>query len=176
MAEIRSDRVRKTADRERLEPDLAWAGQPGQEETLIAEQNVCDSGHRLDVEVHALFEHADVPWMHEQALAGGKIVGDDLAVELDPCLRRTADLLKHEAAAAKNSGAERTLKTHRELHTRRAAQKSMTMDHVPLARGNVDRHDLAGKLGGERDHAWRALCRVLGHEETAAAGRAHDRA
>ena len=45
-------------------------------------------------------EHADVPGVHEERLAGREVVGDHLAGELDPCGALALELLEHEAVTA----------------------------------------------------------------------------
>ena len=74
---------------------------------------------------------------------------------------RAGKLLQDEAVAAENAGAERLLKAHRELHAFGRAEKAVTVDHVVVSRRDVDLHDLARNLGGERDQAVARLRRYI---------------
>ena len=106
-------------------------------------------------------EHADVAGMDAEALAGGQIVGDDFAAELDPCLGGAAEALEDEAIAAEDARAEALLEADAEDGVRRAAEEAVPVDHVFLAGRDGDGEDVAGDFCGEGDGAGRAAGRCI---------------
>jgi len=114
--------------------------------------------------------------MDRQRLAGGELVGEDLAAELDPGLAAAGQPLQHEALAAKDAAAERALQGHAKLDSLHAAQEPVPVHQIAASRLHLDRHDLAGHLCGEGDGALASRSGELGHEQAAAGNRAGDRA
>lgn len=113
---------------------------------------------------------------HAERLAGLQVVGQHLAIQLDPGLGVARDLLQDEARAAEHARAQLALEPDADLYALSSAEKAGAVDEVALATRDADRQNRAGHLRGESNHARRVLRRVLGHEERAAADGAGERA
>ena len=87
--------------------------------------------------------------MDAESFPGLKILDYQFAGELEPCGALSAEVLQEEAVATEDAGAERLLESDADLNLRRCAEKSVSVNHVLVAGANLDRHDVAGKLGGE---------------------------
>ena len=114
--------------------------------------------------------------MHAQRVAGLEVVHHDLAVQLHPRVALAGQPLHAKAGASEDACAESLLKTDRELHAGRRAHEAMAVNHVSVARRDLQREDLPGKLGREREQARPADRCVLGHEQRAAGDRSAERA
>src|SRR6202049_839278 len=163
-------RLSELLQRQGLEPDPPWSGQQREEYPVAAEDLVRDPLDRRDRELHGVLEQPDVGGMHAQALARLQVVGEDLAAQLAPCSTLAGDLLKPEAVAAEEPGAEALLNPDRELHATQAAHESVTVAEVPHSRlgRDVDREDRPGEARRERHHARSPLRGELAHEDRAA--------
>src|SRR5258707_15554194 len=106
--------------------------------------------------------------MDAQRVAGLQVVHDHLAVQLDPGLALALQSLHAEPRAAENSGPQPLLKADRELHADGGAHESVAVDHVALAGSDLDRQDLAGKLGGNTAQARPGHTRRLAHKDAGA--------
>src|SRR5437667_12208957 len=100
--------------------------------------------------------------MHTQRVAWLQVIDDNLAVQRDPALALTGQLLQAKARAAEDAGAETLLESDRKLHTDRGAQEAVPVDHVALPGCDLQRQDLARKLGRECKQAGPTHGRVLG--------------
>ena len=176
VRQVGQQRVRQVGDRQRLQPHAAGPGQRREEQPLPAEQLVLDPGHHLDVEGHLRLEHPDVAGVHAEDLARLEVANDDLAVQLDPRLRRPAHLLQQESLAAEDAGPELLLEPDRELDPLRRAQEAAALDHQLAAGLHLDRHDLPRHLGRERDLPGAVRDAELRHEDAAATDRALEHA
>ena len=94
--------------------------------------------------------------MDAQGFSRLQILRHQLTGELEPGRALPADMLQQEAVAAEDAGAERLLKADAELDLRRGAEEAMPVHHVLLTGTDLDRHDVAGKLGGERQFSRRS--------------------
>src|ERR1700730_11800013 len=130
--------MRQVRQRQRLQPDASRPGKCGKEDAVTAKKHVANALDTRDLKTNTRLEHTDVSGVDSHGFFRPQIVGHYLAVELDPCLTCTSQPLQQEAVTTKNAGAERLLKSHTEVDSRRRTQKTMTMDHVSLPGSNLD--------------------------------------
>jgi len=110
--------------------------------------------------------------MNAQRVARLQVVHDHLAVELNPGLALSLEPLQAKPGASENPRTQPLLEADRELDPDGGSHEAVAMNHVALARRDLQGQDLARQLGGKRKQAGATDRRVLGHEERAAGHRA----
>ena len=173
---MHGDLVGEPRDGQRLQPDRSGALEYGEEDSVSAEDGILQAWNHHDLEGDRGLECADVAGMDAQDFAGGKVLHDQLAGELDPRRSLAGDLLEQEAVAAKDAGAQRLLEADADGDAVGGAEEAVAVDHVLLAGADGDGDDVARDLGGERDFAGILHGAVFSHEEAAAAGHALEHA
>src|SRR5260221_7199562 len=89
-----------------VQPDPPGSRERAEEDTLAAEEHVRDALDPGDAELHGRLEHRHVPRLDAHRLAWFQTVLDGVAIELGEDHARTGHLLKDEALAAHEAGAE----------------------------------------------------------------------
>src|SRR4029077_6928378 len=100
LRQVLLDRMRQVLHAHRLKPHTTGTCERGQEEARPAEERVLDSWNRGDAELHRFLEHADVTRVDAQRVASLEVIGDDLAVQLDPGMSLALQSLHRETGAA----------------------------------------------------------------------------
>jgi hypothetical protein len=143
----------QAGDGQRLQPDSAGTGQSREENSVAAKDHVLDAGHGRNLKRNTGLKRAHMSGMDAKSFAGLKITHDQFSGELEPGGTLSADLLQQEAIAAENSRAQRLLEADAELHLRSSAKKAVAVNHELASRRDFHGHNVAGKLGGEREFA-----------------------
>src|ERR1700722_2784301 len=169
--QVAADFLGEVDDRHALQPDMAGAGEGGEEQAFAAEQDVLEALHHLDVEADGRLEHADMAGMDEQAFAGRQIALDHFAGKIEPDDARAGDLLQDEAVAAKEAGAQALLPGKLKRHRFLRDEERLLATDERLAGLQLRGHQGTGKARGEGDMAG-AGGGEIGDEERAAGERA----
>src|SRR5579859_6299370 len=107
--------------------------------------------------------------MNAQGFAGAQILDDQFSGKLEPSGTLAAEMLKDESASTKNSRTQRLLETDTNLNLRRRAKKPVAVNHVFMARADLDRHNVSWKFCRKRQFARRSHGAIFGHEKRSAA-------
>src|SRR5690349_20165924 len=114
--------------------------------------------------------------MNAERFTGAQILDHQFPRKLEPGSALAADMLKDETASAKDSRAQRLLESDANLNLRGRAKKPMAVNHVFMARADLDRHNVSGKFCRKRQFARPTHGAIFGHEKRSAACDALQRA
>ena len=149
LREVLGDGLGEVHDGHALQPDFAGAGEGGQEKAFAAEEDVAESLEHLDVERNHRGTRHDVAGMHEEFLAGLKIIADDFAGEIGPDHAGAGEALNDEPLAAEEPGAEPLLECDVERDAFSAQRNVCLRQRMDSPAASLKGRMLPGNLGAK---------------------------
>ena len=146
------DAVGEAAEGQRLQPDLAGAGQGREEEPLAAEERRLHPADELDVVLHGRLQRHETAGIDAQRFARRQLQRVHHAAGVDEAETVAFEPLHDEAFAAEQADADLPLEGDANRHaSRRAEERVLLADELTAERRQIEREDAARVRRGERD-------------------------